>query len=118
MKKIVLGSLLVASSLMMTSCVITPDYIGFAVAPAPVAVVSPEIEIVPESYVWDGFEYVGIVGGEYVYLGSTGVWCHCEPWRLDRFHGWERGHADWRSHPEHFGGSKHPQGHSERPVRR
>ena len=66
-----------------------------------VEVVAPmvNVELVPESYTWDGFEYVGIVGGGYVYLGSGGVWYHCESWRLNRFHGWERnGHADWRTH--------------------
>jgi hypothetical protein len=100
MKKIVLGSF-VASSLLMVSCVITPGYVGFA----PIQVATPAVQVVPDGYVWDGFEYVSIVGGEYMYLGPGGVWLNCEPWRLERFHGWERnGHGDWRSHPERFGG--------------
>ncbi len=111
MKKIVLSSLLLIMSLfLMTSCVITPGYVGFT---SPVVVGPPTVEVgvgvavVPETYVWDGFEYVGVVGGGYVYLGPGGVWLACEPWRLERFHGWERGHPDWRGHPEHFGGGQH-----------
>ena len=54
--------------------------------------------MVPDSYAWDGYEYVGFVGDQYYYLGPGHVWLFCEPFRLERFHGWERGHADWRSH--------------------
>ncbi|HEV7925932.1 MAG TPA: hypothetical protein VGR14_11280 [Verrucomicrobiae bacterium] len=72
------------------------------VGPPVVAVVPPGpavVEVgVPDAYVWDGFEFVGFVGGRYMYLGPGGGWLVCEPWRLDRFHGWERGHADWRNH--------------------
>jgi len=64
--------------------------------PPPVVVETPVI--VPETYVWDGYEYVGFVGGQYVYLGPTHVWLVAEPFRLERFHGWERGHPDWRMH--------------------
>ncbi len=81
-----------------------PPVVAVEVAPAPVV-------FVPETYVWDGFEFVGVVGADYVYLGPGGVWGRCEPWRLNRFHGWERGHADWRGHAirnEHYRG---PSGH-------
>jgi hypothetical protein len=54
--------------------------------------------MVPDSYAWDGYEYVGFVGDQYYYLGPGNVWLFCEPFRLERFHGWERGHADWRDH--------------------
>jgi len=64
----------------------------FYVAP-PVAEVTVGV---PDSYVWDGVEFVGVVGDRYMYLGPGGGWLVCEPYRLDRFHGWERGHADWR----------------------
>ena len=64
------------------------------VAPPPVVVAEPVM--VPESYVWDGYEYVGVVGDRYLYLGPGNIWIGFEPWRLERFHGWERGHADWR----------------------
>jgi hypothetical protein len=70
-----------------------------SVAPPVVDVAPPVAEVsvgVPDSYVWDGTEYVGFVGGQYMYLGPGGAWLVCEPWRLERFHGWERGHPDWR----------------------
>jgi hypothetical protein len=63
------------------------------VAPPPEAVVTVGV---PDSYVWDGVEFVGVVGGQYMYLGPGGGWLVCEPFMLDRFHGWERGHPDWR----------------------
>jgi hypothetical protein len=43
-------------------------------------------------------EYVGLVGDQYFYLGAGGVWLVCDPFRLERFHGWERDHRDWREH--------------------
>lgn len=64
--------------------------------PAPPAV---SVEIgVPDSYVWDGYEYVGVVGSAYFYLGPGDVWLPCNGPRIVRFHDWERGHADWRTH--------------------
>ena len=90
-------------------CVVEPSgRVGFepvvVVAPAPV-VVEPSVEVVasgpvmvPDDYTWDGYEYVGVVGDQYFYLGPGNVWLFCDPFRLDRFHGWERGHADWRAH--------------------
>jgi hypothetical protein len=67
-------------------------------APEPVVEVGgPVVEVgVPPSYVWDGVEYVGFVGGQYMYLGPGGAWLVCDSYRLERFHGWERGHPDWR----------------------
>ncbi|HEY2084396.1 MAG TPA: hypothetical protein VGI88_16565, partial [Verrucomicrobiae bacterium] len=65
------------------------------VAPAPPP---PEPVYVPDSYVWDGYEYVGVVGDQYFYLGPGNVWIVCEPFRLERFHGWERYHRDWHEH--------------------
>ena len=62
--------------------------------PAPVVVVSP----VPDTYVWDGAEYVGVVGGQYYYLGPGNLWLVMDPTRLARFHAWAKVHADWRSH--------------------
>lgn len=73
------------------------------VAPAPVEVVGPVM--IPETYVWDGYEYVGVVGNHYLYLGPGNVWLVIEPFRLERFHGWERDHRDWREHAirnEHY----------------
>lgn len=62
-----------------------------------VSVPEPVVEVgVPPAYVWDGVEYVGFVGGQYMYLGPGGGWLVCDGVRLDRFHGYERGHPDWR----------------------
>jgi hypothetical protein len=72
------------------------------VAPQPVYVApQPVVEepvMIPDSYVWDGVEFVGVVGNQYFYLGSGNVWLVCEPFRLERFHGWEGDHRDWRDH--------------------
>ena len=65
--------------------------------PAPVVVIAPVI-MVPDVYVWDGFENVGIVDGQYFYLGPGDVWLACDPVRLTRFHGWEGSHVDWQTH--------------------
>ena len=100
---------------LVSGCVVEPNgRVAFqpfvVVAPAPVyvapqpmvVVASPPMEVapmmVPDSYAWDGYEYVGLVGDQYYYLGPGNVWLFCEPFRLERFHGWERGHADWRDH--------------------
>jgi hypothetical protein len=75
--------------------------------PPVVNVAPPEAVVtvgVPESYVWDGVEFVGVVGGQYMYLGPGGAWLVCEPFRLERFHGWERGHPDWRRTAVHNAG--------------
>ena len=66
------------------------------VAPAPAPVV-----VVPESYVWDGYEYVGYVGGQYLYLGPDNVWMPLEPYRLHRWYYYQRYHPDWRAHVIH-----------------
>jgi hypothetical protein len=66
--------------------------------PAAVVVTEPVVEVVPDTYVWDGVEYVGVYNGQYMYFGPAGVWVVCDPFILERFHGWERGHADWREH--------------------
>jgi len=85
---------------LVSGCVVEPDgrvgfQAGVVVAPPPVAV---EVDVVPDDYVWDGYEYVGIVGGQYYYLGPGNVWLVCDSIRLERFHGWEKGHPDWRTH--------------------
>lgn len=80
--------------LLMPEVVVAPPVVY--AAPPPVVVEEPVM--VPDSYAWDGVEYVGLVGDQYFYLGGGNVWLVCEPFRLERFHGWERGHADWREH--------------------
>ena len=63
---------------------------AFAPAPAPMAA-----PYVPQYYVWDGYEYVGMCGGQYVYWNG-GAWLVCDGLILGRFHGWERYHPGWR----------------------
>jgi hypothetical protein len=66
--------------------------------PAPgVVVVAPGV-MIPDDYVWDGYEYVGLIGDQYYYLGPGNVWLVCDPVRLERFHGWANIHTDWRLH--------------------
>ena len=92
-------------SVLVSGCVVYPNgTVGLQpliiAAPAPVVVAPAPVEpvMVPDNYVWDGVEYVGVVGGAYFYLGPGNVWLACGPDRLERFHGWERYHADWRDH--------------------
>jgi len=99
----------------VSGCVVDPyGRVAFRplvyVAPAPVYVAPPPVVyappppveeaplLVPDNYVWDGYEYVGLVGDQYYYLGPGNVWLYCEPFRLERFHGWEGGHPGWRDH--------------------
>jgi hypothetical protein len=69
-------------------------------APAPV-VVAPAPVMVPDTYVWDGYEYVGVVGDQYYYLGPGNAWIVMDPTRLHRFQGWSGKHSDWRTHATH-----------------
>ena len=86
----------IATMSLLSGCVIRP-YGGVAVE-APPPAVTVEADVVPDNYYWDGYEYVGIVGGAYFYLGPGNVWLRCEPWRVDRFRGWVRVHPDWQTH--------------------
>jgi hypothetical protein len=110
-------SVVTGGGVLMSGCVVRPDgRLAFqpvvVEAPPPVTVEAtpapppPVVTVdVPDDYVWDGYEYVGLVGGTYFYLGPGNVWLVCDPFRLDRFHGWERGHPDWRYHTirnDHF----------------
>ena len=89
------GVAALALASVLSGCVVRG---GVAVeAPAPAVTV----EAVPDYYVWDGYEYVGVVGGQYYYLGPGNVWIVCEPFRLARFHDWERVHPDWHAHAIH-----------------
>jgi hypothetical protein len=56
------------------------------------------VSIYPGNYVWDGYEYVGVVGGQYYYLGPGNVWIGCDPVRVRRFNVWVGAHPDWRAH--------------------
>lgn len=74
-----------------------PIVVTTPVAPVVVAVPPPVVEV-PDTYIWNGVEFVGMVGDRYFYLGPGNVWLACDPVRLERFRGWERYHSDWRDH--------------------
>lgn len=68
--------------------------------PIPVVTIpAPGVTVqgVPDSYVWDGTEYVGVVGSQYYYLGPDKVWLTMDGPRRARFSDWEHSHADWRN---------------------
>lgn len=73
-----------------------PPYVGVVTtAPPP----PPDVTyVVPDDYTWDGYEYVGVVGDQYYYLGPGSVWIICDPIRVQRFHAWVGVHPDWRVH--------------------
>ncbi len=76
--------------------VVAPVYVQPPPPPPPrLMVVAPAPVYVPEYYVWDGYEYVGWCGGQYVYLHHNG-WVICDKIVLGRFHGWEKSHRNWR----------------------
>jgi hypothetical protein len=85
---------------LVAGCVLQPNgqvTVGLPVVTfAPAVVVEPVM--VPDTYVWDGQENVGFIGGQYYYLGPGDVWLVAGPDRLAFFHGWEHGHPDWRNH--------------------
>ena len=100
-------SMAAGGMVLVSGCVLEPNgQVAFqplvVVAPPTVYVAPPPVVeapvMIPDDYVWDGYEYVGLVGGQYFYLGPGNFWLACEPFRLQRFHGWEGGHADWRAH--------------------
>lgn len=77
--------------------------IGTPPPPPPPVVVQPAapavtVAVVPDYYVWDGEEYVGVIGDQYYYLGPNNVWLTLDAPRQTRFHEWEKSHSDWRQH--------------------
>jgi hypothetical protein len=86
--------------------------------PAPAATVV----VYPDYYAWDGYEYVGLRGGQYFYLNPGGAWVVCDPVVVERFHGWERYHLDWARTATRYvpGRPIEPHGrvveHADRPV--
>jgi len=92
---IALGISSVATMSLLSGCVVRPY--GGVVVSAPPAEVSVEAGV-PDDYVWDGYEYVGLVGDQYYYLGPGNIWIVCDPVRLARFHDYVRVHPDWHAH--------------------
>lgn len=98
-KKIVVATVI---SSLATLKLMSGPAVGITVqVPVPVPPPPPSITVtvgVPDAYVWDGYEYVGVVGTQYFYLGAGDYWLPCDAVRLGHFHEWERAHADWRAH--------------------
>ena len=93
MKRLIAGIVSIGALSFLSCCVVREyGHEGYA---EPVVVGPPVVEVVPEYYAWDGVEYVGVVNGGYVYLGPGHVWRRMEPFRVERFHTWERHHPDW-----------------------
>lgn len=94
-------TMITAPSLMAQTVIVRPPSVTIQVPappPPPVVVAPVEVDVVPDYYVWDGVEYVGVVGSTYVYLGPHHVWLPLPGPRLVFFHDWERSHHDWREH--------------------
>jgi hypothetical protein len=113
MKNSKILSLFAITAALATGCAVSyvPPTVSVSV-PEPVVTVGapvyaePVVSVgVPEYYAWDGVEYVGMVGGRYMYLGAGGGWLVCDSVRLGRFNGWERGHPDWRRTAIHNAGA-------------
>ena len=84
--------------------IISPPTVVISPPIPPAVVVSPPVATVvvaPDDYVWDGYEYVGVVDGQYYYLGPSDTWIVCDPVRMQHFQIYERDHPDWRSHMTH-----------------
>ncbi len=81
-----------------------------------VAIDEPAVEVVPPVYTWDGVEYVGEYNGGFYYYGPTGIWIRADPVIIERFHGWEGEHRDWRDHAyRNEGGYRLDRAHHEGP---
>jgi hypothetical protein len=79
-----------------------PPTVVISPPPPPVVVVAPApVAVYPDDYVWDGTEYVGIIGGQYYYLGPGNVWIVCDPVRFHRFQVYMTAHPDWRGQMIH-----------------
>ena len=88
-------------AVLVSGCVVRPyARVGFApvVVDAGPVYVAPEPVMVPETYVWDGYENVGLVGGAYFYLGPGNVWLGMDSFHRDRFNGWAGHNPGWREH--------------------
>jgi len=101
-----------AGAALISGCVVSPYGDVAVAAPAPAVTVAVGV---PDDYVWDGYEYVGVIGGQYYYLGPGNVWIVCDPVRVARFHDYIGVHPDWHAHViinERYrrdaGGHEHP----------
>jgi hypothetical protein len=106
-----------AATALVSGCAVSfrPVEPVVTVTPPVVEVGAPVVTVgVPEAYVWDGVEFVGEVNGGFVCLNPAGVWVGCDPVVIERFHGWERGHPDWRRSAIHNDKYRRAEHHEER----
>ena len=97
MKKILCLVCLTALTLVVSGCrVQTPRVAAQSPAAAPALSPTGYESHAPDSYVWDGSEYVGFQKGQYVYW-TGGAWIAAPPIIVERFQDWERLHPDWRT---------------------
>jgi len=124
MKKTVLGALFIVVMLLASSgCYTAPPAVAVQTSPAvpapPVPPSTAYVQYAPDYYVWDGAEYVGVSGGNYVYW-TGGSWLLAPPIIIGHFNGWQRYHPDWRRHavPYHYGHRYYQHGyyHSSGPL--
>jgi|SRR5665213_2321507 len=96
-----ISSIVISALVLVSGCVVRPA--GRVGVEAGVVVAPPAVEVamVPDDYYWDGYEYAGLVGDQYYYLGPGNAWVVCDPIRLGHVHVWEGGHPDWRVHVIH-----------------
>ena len=89
--------------------------------PPPMPAVPPPVVTTsvayPTTYVWDGNEYVGVVGTDYYYLGPGNVWMVMSPAQHKRFDKWEAKHQDWRDHAIHNTRYRDMQSNRPQPMR-
>lgn len=98
---------LMALTVLESGCYTAPPPAIAVQAPVPAPPPTGYVTYTPEYYTWDGSEYVGVVGGQYVYWDGS-VWLAAPPVILGRFHGWERYHGDWRRHATPYRHGREP----------
>ena len=100
----------VAIALLSAGCVTRvepPPPVVAQPPPPPMAQVPPSAVVyTPEYYTWDGYEWVGVYGNQYVYWNG-GAWIVCDAVILGRFHGWERSHPRWRGGAHYYRGGRY-----------
>jgi hypothetical protein len=86
---------------LVSGCYTPPAATVAVQSPQPIPPPTGYVTYTPEYYTWDGYEYVGVAGGQYVYWDGR-VWLAASPVILGRFHGWERYHPEWRRTAIHY----------------
>lgn len=76
-------------------CIAQPATVASARPPA-IPRNSPQALAVPQTYVWDGFEFVGRVGSQYYYIGPNNTWMVLDGVRLRRFQRWQKADPNWQ----------------------